>query len=559
MQTILEKNGRIHLIFNYKPHLVDAVRNIPGRRWDSQSRSWTVPISSKLEVDRFAQRFGFTYADQNRRIEKEDFLIPELPELKIDIPLKMKLFSFQTNGVAYALQKKRLIIGDQPGLGKTAQAIATVTAANAFPCLVICPSSLKLNWQREFHMWTDKKAMLLSDKNKDTWPMFAQTGGNLFEGAAMNHVFVVNYESLKKYFVASINKDPDVPLRLNHIKFKQTINLFKSIIIDESHRCKEIKTQQTKFVKGICHGKEWILALTGTPVVNKPKDLISQLGIIDQLNEFGGYVGFAKRFCDETYGPGSNLKELNYLLSKTCFYRRDKSEVLKDLPAKMRQVVLCDIATKKEYTDALKDLEEYLKKYKHATDDQVARSMKGEVMVRIGILKNISARGKIADVVEYVNDVLESGEKIVLFTHLHDVQKNLLSHFPKALTILGDDSGDTRQRNVDRFQKDPDAKIILCSIKAAGVGITLTAASRVAFVELPWHPADSEQCEDRCHRIGQLDSVQCTYFLGKNTIDEWIYQIINDKREVANTITGAKDVVEQSVIDGVINLFTMKL
>jgi len=401
--------------------------------------------------------------------------------------------------------------------------------------------------------------MLLSDKNKDTWPMFAQTGSNLFEGSVMNHVFIVNYESLKKYFVASIDKQADTPLRLNHIKFKQIINLFKSVIIDESHRCKDLKTQQTKFVKGISHGKEWILALTGTPVVNKPKDLISQLGIIDQLNEFGGYNHFVKKYCDDTYGNGSNLKELNYVLSKTCFYRRDKSEVLKDLPAKMRQVVLCEIATRKEYHDALKDLEEYLKKYKHATDDQVARSMKGEVMVKIGVLKNISARGKIADVVEYVNDVIDSGEKIVLFTHLHDVQKNLKSHFPNALTILGEDDGVTRQRNVDRFQNDPEAKVILCSIKAAGVGITLTAASRVAFVELPWHPADSEQCEDRCHRIGQVDSVQCTYFLGKNTIDEWIYQIINDKRAVANTITGAKDDVEQSVMDGIINLFTMKL
>lgn len=559
MQTIIEKNGRIHIVFNYKPHLVDAVRNIPGRRWDNVARAWTIPLSSRLEVDRFASKYGFNYAESNPRIEQKDFLIPELPELKVKIPLKMNLFDFQKRGVAYALEKQRLIVGDQPGLGKTAQAIATVTAANAFPCLVICPSSLKLNWQREFHMWTDKKAMLLSDKNKDTWPMFAQTGNNLFETTAMNHVFIVNYESLKKYFVASIDKQADTPLRLNHIKFKQTINLFKSVIIDESHRCKDLKTQQTKFVKGICHGKEWILALTGTPVVNKPKDLISQLGIIDQLGDFGGYTGFTKRFCDDTYGPGSNLKELNYLLSKTCFYRRDKSEVLKDLPAKMRQVVLCDIATKKEYNDALKDLEEYLKKYKHATDEQVARSMKGEVMVKIGILKNISARGKLADVVEYVNDVIESGEKIVLFTHLHDVQKNILKHFPDALTIFGDDDGPTRQRNVDSFQKDPDKKLIVCSIKAAGVGITLTAASRVAFVELPWHPADSEQCEDRCHRIGQVDSVQCTYFLGKSTIDEWIYQIINDKREVANTITGAKDVVEQSVIDGVINLFTMRL
>lgn len=393
--------------------------------------------------------------------------------------------------------------------------------------------------------------------------MFAQTGNNLFEGAVMNHVFIVNYESLAKYFVAEINQQSDEngkkkPLRLNQIKFKSTINLFKSVIIDESHRLKELKTRQTKLTKGICHGKEWILALTGTPVVNKPKDLISQLGIIDQLDKLGGYKNFIDRYCNDD-GDMDALKELNLNLSLNCFYRRDKSQVLKDLPAKVRQVVLCDITTKKEYRDAQADLEEYLKKYKHATDDQVARSMRGEVMVKIGVLKNISARGKINDVCEYVNDVLESGEKIILFTHLHDVQKSLLAQFPDALTIFGDDDSATRQRNVDAFQNNPKKKLIICSIKAAGVGITLTASSRVAFVELPWHPADSEQCEDRAHRIGQVDSVQCTYFLGKNTIDEWIYKIIDEKRSIADTITGAKDKIEESVMDGVINLFTMKL
>ncbi len=558
MQKILEKDGYLWIIFNYRPHLVNAVKNIPGRRWDPTRKAWKVPVSNRRRVEAFASQYGFRFQEDRPGVPERDYTIPPLPELNVDIPLKMKLFPYQAKGVAYALQKKRLIIGDQPGLGKTAQAIATVAASNAFPCLVICPASLKLNWQREWHMWTDRKALLLSNKNKDTWPMFAKSDGNLFQKAAMADVFITNYESLKKFFVARIDKPEGKPLRINHIKFKSTIKIFKSIIIDESHRCKELKTQQTKFVKGICDDKDMILALTGTPVVNKPRDLISQLGIIGQLQNLGGYKNFIDHYC-EGYNGAANLKELNYNLSVNCFYRRDKSEVLKDLPAKMRQVVLCDISTKKEYKDALADLEIYLKKYKHATDEQVARSLRGEVMVKIGVLKNISARGKLNDVVEYVNDVMDSGEKLVLFTHLRDVQKNLKAQFPEAVTIWGEDDGPTRQRNVDQFQKNPNVKLIICSIKAAGVGITLTASSRVAFVELPWHPADSEQCEDRCHRIGQKDSVQCTYFLGKNTIDEWIYKIIDEKRSIADTITGAKDKVKESVMDGVINLFAQKI
>ena len=553
---IIEQNNLFHFAFQYKPYIVNAVKALPGRRFDYVNKTWTVPVSERATVEHLARRFGFAMAS-SQPVQTIEYKIPPLPELKINIPLKMKLFPFQTGGVAYNLQKKRVIIGDQPGLGKTAQAIATIIAAQAFPCLVICPASLKLNWQREWHMWGDHKAMLLSDRNKGTWHMFTKAEHNIFRDKAIADIFIVNYESLKKYFVSKIDKPEGRPLRLNHIKFNTNINVFKSIIIDESHRVKDTRTQQTKFTKGICTGKEWILALTGTPVVNKPGDLISQLGIIDQLGKFGGYKRFVDRYCEGGDGH-SNLGELNYLLNKACFYRREKKDVLKNLPDKMRQIVLCGINTRKEYNDALNDLEIYLKKYKAATDEQVQRSMRGEVMVKIGVLKNISARGKLADVIEYVNDIISSGEKLVLFTHLREVQKHIHSHFPKAVTIFGNDNGATRQKNVDIFQKDPNVKLIICSIKAAGVGITLTAASRVAFVELPWHAADTEQCEDRCHRIGQKDSVQCTYFLGKDTIDEWVYQIIDEKRKVSDEITGAKNKVEESVLDGIINLFNKK-
>lgn len=485
---IIRSGEYFKIAFHYNPFLVERVKELTDRRFDAMNKCWVVPVVHEKEVQQFAEKHRFTFA--NDTVDESYNEVPPMPELTKDIPLKMKLFPYQGSGVAYALDKKKLIIGDQPGLGKTAQAIATVTGANAFPCLIICPSSLKVNWEREWEMWTNKKCVVLNDSIKRNF--------NLFWEAGLVQVFIVNYESLKKYFVESIDVPKGQKLRINHIKFKkQFIDMFKSVIIDEVHKCKDSKTLQAKFTKGICTGKEYILALTGTPVINKPKDLISQLGIIDQMTAFGGYSAFTNRYCAGV-NEASNLRELNYRLNLTCFYRRDKQDVLKDLPDKMRQVAMCEISTRKEYIDAEQDLIKYLRDYKDADDEKVARSMRGEIMVRIGILKNISARGKLADVFEFIDDILESGEKLVVFAHLKEVISAIKAHYPKAVSVTGDDDMASRQQSVDGFQKNDNVKLIVCSIKAAGVGLTLTASSRVAFVELPWTAADTDQCEDRC-------------------------------------------------------------
>lgn len=545
MVTISQDTNNYIIKFRYFPAIVDKVKRIPGRRYNGAKKWWEVPKENEVELMAFATSVGAKWDKGGSPEVVGD--VPPLPELELDIPLKRQLFPYQANGVAYGLQTKRLIIGDQPGLGKTGQSIAIVTGAHALPCLVICPSSLKLNWQREWAIWTDKKAMILEGSVRNNWHKYFEAG--------LADVFIVNYESLKKYFVEKIDVPKGKPMRLNHITFDQRVKLFKSVVIDESHRCKSFAAQQTKFTKGICQGKEYILALTGTPVINKPKDLIAQLGIIDRMAEFGGYKGFVDRYCSGMK-EASNLQELNYKLNMHCFYRRDKSEVLKDLPAKMRQVVYCEIGNRKEYAEAENDLAKYLKEYRNATDEKVERSLRGEVMVRIGALKNISARGKLKDVFEYIQDTLDSGEKLVLFCHLKEVINQVKERFPDAVSVTGDDSMAARQISVDTFQTSPAVKLIVCSIQAAGVGLTLTASSRVAFVELGWHPAIHDQCEDRCHRIGQMDSVQCTYFLGKDTIDEYVYSIINAKRDITNAITGAVDDVEESVLDGVLNLFS---
>lgn len=543
------KGDNFELSFKYKPSIVDRIRQIPGRRFDGTRKVWIIPTRSRVDLERMIyqiQQFeNINWLSGNEKREEEAvYDIPELPELVIPHNLKIQPYPYQLKGIARGLELKRFMNCDEPGLGKTLQSIATINIAGAFPCLVICPSSLKINWMREWEKFTDKKAMILTDKVRDTWTFFFQTG--------MHQVFIVNYESLKKYFVQRIKKSEGWTLR--DVEFRNSINLFKSVIIDESHRCKSASTQQAKFCKGICTGKEWIIELTGTPVVNRPKDLIPQLAILNRMEDFGGYKPFVNRYCSGQR-EASNLKELNFNLWKYCVFRREKSLVLTDLPDKIRQVNTCEITNRKEYMDAERDLIMYLQKYKDADDEKIEKALRGEVMVRINILRQISARGKVRDVIEFVKDFRENGKKIILFCSLHEVVDQLKRYFPTAVSVTGRDSQDEKQRAVDAFQNNPKADIIICSIKAAGVGLTLTASSNVAFVEFPWTYADCCQCEDRAHRIGQKDSVTCYYFLGRRTIDEKVYRIIQEKKNIANAVTGSTADIEENIVDMVARIF----
>ena len=543
------KGDNFELSFNYKTSIIERVRQIPGRRFDGARKVWIVPTRSRVDLERMIyqiQQFENINWVSGTTKKEEDIAydVPELPDLTIPHSLKIQPYPYQLKGIARGLELKRFMNCDEPGLGKTLQSIATINLANAFPCLVICPSSLKINWQREWEKFTDKKAMVLTDKVRDTWTFFYQTG--------MHQVFIVNYESLKKYFVQRIKKAEGWTLR--DVEFRNSINLFKSVIIDESHRCKSASTQQAKFCKGLCTGTEWVIELTGTPVVNRPKDLIPQLAILNRMDDFGGYKPFVNRYCSGQR-EAANLKELNFNLWKYCMFRREKSLVLTDLPDKIRQVNTCEITNRKEYMDAERDLIMYLQKYKDADDEKIEKALRGEVMVRINILRQISARGKVRDVIEFVKDFRENGKKIILFCSLHEVVDQLKRYFPTAVSVTGRDSQDEKQRAVDAFQNNPKADIIICSIKAAGVGLTLTASSNVAFVEFPWTYADCCQCEDRAHRIGQKDSVTCYYFLGRRTIDEKVYRIIQEKKNIANAVTGSTEDIEENIVDMVARIF----
>lgn len=537
----------------YRQQIVDKLKSsVSIRWWDKQTGAWLIPATNKCKAEldqltyyvRHFEPVQWGTVAQSQTEEDVAFQIPEMPELDGEHGLKVQPYPYQLQGIARGLQLKRFINGDDMGLGKTLESIATINKADAFPCLVICPNVVKINWQREWHKFTDKKAMVLTDSVRDSWPFFWQTG--------MNQVFIVNYESLRKYFVRRITKAEKWTLK--DVEFHNTIKLFKSVIIDESHKVKSTATQQTKFCKGIASGKEYIILLTRTPVVNKPKDLVAQLGIMDRMIDMGGWKGFMLRYCS---GPNqaSNLKELNYKLWQHCFFRREKSKVLTQLPDKVRQIVSCEITNRKEYMDAERDLIDYLKRYKEADDEKIQKSLKGEVMVRIGILKDITARGKLKEVIDFVKDFRENGKKIILFCNLHEIVDRLMIAFPSAVYVTGRQNMQEKQASVDAFQKNPKTDVIICSIKAASAGITLTAASDVAFIELPWTYADCDQAESRAHRIGQKDSVNCYYLLGRRIIDQKLYRIIEEKKHISNAVLGAEDNIQTNIVDMVANLF----
>ncbi len=573
---ITETPGTFRLSFDYNPILIDIIKRIPTRRWDNSEKVWVVSKEGLYppgcDARRYVEAFAQWAVQKNycshvaRRSETHD-VVYEIPPMKEFVGEHYILtpytpYSYQLEGVRYALDNKRCIFGDQPGLGKTLQAICAVVKAHkeamtygeSFPVLVICPAALKVNWKREFKKFAGVEACILDDTNRASWEKFWELKRP--DGEALCPVFITNYESLKKFFVIKVKNSSRFTLA--SIEFDERVRIFKSIIIDESHKCKSSKTQQSKFVEGICRGKKWIFALTGTPVVNNNTDLIQQLKILGRLDDFGGYKHFVARYCD---GPkqSSNMKELHYRLWCCCFFRREKAKVLTQLPDKMRQYITCEITNRKEYQDAEDNFLKYLRQYKHADDDRIARAMRGEVMVRMGILKEIAARGKVKAVADFIHDVIDGGEKLIMFAYLKEVVMALKAEFPDAVTVTGSDNITQKQNAVDRFQNDPECKLIILNYKSGGTGLTLTASSRVGFIEFPWTYSDCEQAEDRAHRNGQKNAVNCYYFLGDKTIDEYMYKVIQTKKDIANEVTGTTTQIDEDVVSNVMNLFSSRL
>ena len=537
-RVLFREGNTLVFDFEFDEYLLQAVKQIRGRKWDSKRKVWIAPQTSLEEAVDLAYAWDFTFnEDMIREIDavvddgyrRENLssaqeAVLEIPGLATEHPesgTPLELRPFQKAGVAYAVETKRCFIADEMGLGKTVQALAAIQHQKAYPCLVVCPASLKTNWQREVRTWLPGKTTHIVDNQI---------------GVKNSDVVIINYDIL--------NKQKDALAKVG----------FQSLVFDESHYAKNGNAQRTKALKSLAATipeSGMVLALTGTPVLNRPIELVSQLEIIDRIEEFGGSWSFRKRYCDANYnGYGwdfngcSNAEELNELLRRTCYVRRNKEDVLKELPEKGRYRIETELSGKS------------LKNYRMAEADMLAwlqsegkGSTSAEHLSRITVLKRLAGEGKLEAATEWIETFLDStGRKLVVFAHHISVVDALAERFG-GLRVAGKDSAEARQEAVDKFQNDPDAKVIVLNMKAGGVGLTLTAASDVLFVEQGWTPAEHSQAEDRCHRIGQdADNVSAWYLLAEKTIDDDIYDLIEKKRITVDAVTEGEDNSQDSVL-----------
>jgi len=436
-----------------------------------------------------------------------------------------ELKPFQRAGVSYLLERRRAFLSDEQGLGKTIEALATLEAAAAYPAIVVCPASLKLNWLRELERWLPgRSAQALSG-----------TGGG--EAIAAADITVLNYDI--------------VAARLDELAAIAP----QALVLDESHYCKNAAAKRTKAVQRLSREVPrdgFVLALTGTPVINRPAELISQLRILGRLEEFGSGVKFGQRFR----GADAHLR-LHWHLRARCFVRRLKLAVLPQLPAKTRAIVPVELDNEAEYRLAERDLVAWLRSQPldlRELDAKVAAALRAERLVRLNALKLLAARGKLHAALTWIHDFCSSGERLVVFAHHREIQRALLEHFPRAQHILGEDSHAARDRALQAFQA-PDAaenQLIVCSVEVAGHGITLTRSSNVVFLELDWTPAKHDQAEDRCHRIGQQDAVNAYYLLAAGTVDETISTLLEQKRAVIGAVTDGREEDEEGLLDALV-------
>ncbi len=434
-----------------------------------------------------------------------------------------ELKPFQRAGVQYLLNQRRSFLADEQGLGKTIEALATVEADGAFPVIVVCPASLKLNWMREIARWLPARSVQMLDGNRGAVPAADVT--------------VVNYDIVAGRLESLSALEP------------------RAVVLDESHYCKNPGAKRTHAAQQLCAvvpREGLVLALTGTPVMNRPPELISQLRILGRLGDFGSGAQFGQRFR----GHDAHQR-LHWHLRARCFARRLKADVLPQLPAKTRTVVPVALDNEPEYRLAEEDVIAWLHSQPldlHQLDAKVAAALRAERLVRLNALKLLAARGKLHAALSWIHDFLCSGEPLVVFARHREIQHAVVERFPDALHVLGEESQRARDQAVRAFQaaESTERQLIVCSIEVAGQGITLTRSSNVAFLELDWTPAKHDQAEDRCHRIGQQDAVNATYLLAADTIDETIATLLERKRAVIGAVTDGRQEDERGIIDALV-------
>lgn len=520
-RCVLLSKERFYVDVGYKAEVIDVFKQVPSRMYDAKTRKWNFliehhdklislcrPMEPQVLIAPLPWLVVKMFLNAKKKVDGDIDLSG------LDPVLKNSLLPFQREGVEYGIRKDgRVLIADDMGLGKTIQAIAIVNYYNEWPLLVVTPSSVRYSWLEAFHTWLpslEKEEITVINSGKDHIPN--------------NKAILMSYDLLSKMQDAIIMRK------------------FKAVVMDESHFIKNPKSSRTKAAQAIMNNVKRIIMLTGTPALSRPIELYTQISAL-QSRDFFTYKQYGVRYCNgKTNHWGwdcsgsSNMEELRILLEECVMIRRLKSEVLKQLPPKTRQIIMLDPSRLCSKNKVLKAMAAKLKRVE----------LKG--MERRGVLLEYfheTGIAKLPAVVEYIADLLENDQKFLCFAHHQHVLDGICERIENKevdyIRIDGAVKSEDRKRLCDKFQNNDDCKVAVLSITAANAGITLTAASLVMFAELFWNPGILVQAEDRAHRIGQEDSVTVQYLVAKGTADDEMWSLVKNKLDVLSKAGLSKD------------------
>jgi len=425
---------------------------------------------------------------------------------------------------------RRFILADDMGLGKTTSTIIAALETGAKKILIICPASLKINWEREIANYTDRSVYIAEGKKFSTESDFV----------------IVNYDILKNFHDP---KDKD-----NSLLFKSE---FELVVLDEAHMVSNAQAQRTKIINSYVKTIKRVWLLTGTPMTSRPMNYYNLLNIIESPVA-QNWMAYAIRYCQGyqfTAGNrkvwnvtgASNLEELRDRTSKQIL-RRLKEEVL-DLPDKIITPVYLRLKSK-EYEDLMGEYYEWFDKNSNESSSltvQFSKLMK---------VRKVISNEKVKQTIEFVENIIEQGKKVIIFTNFTDTLQTIYQHFGKQAVYLdGSCNKVQRQFAVDQFQDNEKITVFVGNLKAAGVGLTLTSAEAVIMNDLSFVPAEHAQAEDRAYRYGQKNNVLVYYPLFENTIEGAVYDILNHKKKIISTVMG--DEISENVGDVVEEILSL--
>ncbi|EOY09748.1 Chromatin remodeling factor18 isoform 2 [Theobroma cacao] len=575
VKFILHATGNIAAKFSYKQVLVDAFRKIPKAAWNAQERLWMLPLSSLSSAEKvLCEVSGFKVEVENLHplVQRAIAAASALPDLRVwydRIPsyIESKLLPFQRDGVRFVLQHGgRALLADEMGLGKTLQAIAVAACIrDSWPVLVLAPSSLRLHWASMIQQW-------LNIPPSDIVVIFSQVGGSnkggftILSSKCKDGIHLDGLFNIISY---------DLVPKLENVLMASE---FKVVIADESHflknaqakrtttslpiikaRCGEASCKQfTKWNRKLCRKLNMQCCLLELQLY--PDQLSCSSRQLEALypDVYRKIYEYGDRYCKGgifgTYQGASNHEELHNLMKATVMIRRLKKDVLCQLPMKRRQQqVFLELTEKdmKKISSLFQELNLVKGKIKARRSEEEVHSLKLIEKNLINKIYTDSAEAKIPAVLDYLETVIEAGCKFLIFAHhqpmIEAIHQFLLKKKVGCIRIDGATPASSRQALVNDFQEKDAIRAAVLSIKAGGVGLTLTAASTVIFAELSWTPGDLIQAEDRAHRIGQASSVNIYYLLANDTVDDIIWDVVQNKLEtLGQMLDGHENTLEVS-------------